>query len=52
MANDLIKIEQFKNFMFEVFAAGFISCTNGEDLKNGFLKYWDIILKEYYENER
>lgn len=40
------KIEQLKRIMFEIFSAGFVSCTNGEDLREGFLKYWNSIMEE------
>lgn len=40
------QIEQLKCIMFEVFSAGFVSCTNGEDLREGFLKYLDSIMEE------
>lgn len=41
MNNELIK-----NILFEIFSAGFVSCTNGEDLREGFLKYLDSLMEE------
>lgn len=40
------QIEQIKCVAFEIFSAGFVSCTNGEDLREGFLKYLDSIMEE------